>query len=229
MLSAIPGTAGATPVQNVSAYGGDISQTLHSLLAYDTMDMREVEISNNDCHFEYRNSIFKNKAKGRLVITAIILKLSKSPPTIPNYKDVLIRFAESGTSNPNLQEIRNALIQIRNKKLPNPKKIPNCGSFFKNPILTAEEATQIINKFPNIPHYNDSNNIKFPAGWLIESAGLKGHSFGHITISPNHSLVLTSPEGKASPDELIKAVEKIREVIRNKFNIELEIEPEIIT
>jgi len=227
-LSAIPGTAGATPVQNVGAYGTEISETLYSLSAYDVVDKREVEILNNDCCFEYRNSIFKNKARNKLIITSITLRLSKSRPTIPNYKDVSAYFTKIGINNPNLQEIRNAIIQIRNRKLPNPKVIPNCGSFFKSPILTKEEAILIINKFPNIPYYTDSTNIKFPAGWLIESAGLKGHSFGHIVISPNHSLVLTSPEGMASPDELMQAVEEIRGIIRSKFNIELEIEPGII-
>src|SRR5690606_13139754 len=130
-LSGIPGTAGAAPVQNIGAYGAEIRDTLENVSAYDTQEMRWVEFNNADCRFSYRDSVFKQNP-GRWIIAGLTLRLSKRPPQIPDYKDVLNYFAARQTA-PSLQDIRQAILEIRAGKLPDPKIIPNCGSFFKNP------------------------------------------------------------------------------------------------
>lgn|SRR3989344_1689823 len=228
-LSAIPGTAGATPVQNVGAYGADISQTLHSLRAYDIEEKKMVTISANECNFTYRGSMFKGTAKKRFIITSILLSLSKKPPQIPDYKDTKAFFEREKKANPTLQEIRGAIIEIRKLKLPDPSVIPNCGSFFKNPIVPKMQADELKEKFPNMPHYPDPNGVKISAGWMIEKAGLKGKSFGRIATYPNNALVLTSLHKDAQIDDLLSARDKIVTKVKELFDVNLEMEPEIIS
>lgn len=228
-LSAIPGTAGATPVQNVGAYGADISQTLHSLKAYDTDEKKMITLSSADCKLVYRGSIFKGVKRKRFIITSIILSLSKKDPQIPNYKDTKMYFEKIKKPNPTLEEIRNAIIEIRKFKLPDPNVIPNCGSFFKNPIINLNQADELKVKFPDMPQYPDPKGTKIGAGWMMEKAGLKGVSFGKISTHPNNALVLTSPDKDAQIEDLQKAKETIVSKIEEMFGITLEMEPEIIS
>lgn len=238
MLSAIPGTAGAGPVQNIGAYGGEIKDTLESLCAYDRKEKKIVELQNIDCKFTYRNSIFKSDEKGRYVITSIVLKLHKlnennkkpsqnNSPKIPDYPGVKKYFENLKVENPSLGQIRSAIIEIRWSKLPKPNEVPNCGSFFENPIVDKNVALHLINQYKNMPYFNYEDKIKIPAGWLIENAGLKGADFGKVGTYHNNALVLIN-KGDATQSDVLDAVEKIITTVEKTFGIKLKSEPEII-
>lgn len=234
MLSAIPGTAGAGPVQNIGAYGGEIKDNLISLRAYDKKAKKFVEIMHDECKFSYRTSIFKTSEKGRYVITSIILKLHKLSednktefPKIPDYPGVKKYFENLGITNPSLQEVRDAIINIRWSKLPKPSEVPNTGSFFENPIVEKSVALDLINQYKNMPYFNYEDKIKIPAGWLIENAGLKGADFGRVGTYHNNALVLIN-KGGATQTDVIQAVEKIISTVEKAFKIKLKSEPEII-
>lgn len=225
-LSAIPGTVGAAPVQNIGAYGSELSDVFVNVRAYDLENKEFVILGLRDCDFGYRDSFFK-KFPNKFVIISVTLELSKKKPEIPKYKDVQLHFLGRKTK-PSLKAIRKAIIDIREKKLPNPDRIPNCGSFFKNPIIANEQAIQILQRFPEMPHYKvDEDNIKLYAGWMIEQIGFKGKVFENIAIYENNSLVLIN-NGKATLKELEQAKKKILSKIKDNFKIELEMEPQIL-
>lgn len=227
-LSAIPGTVGATPVQNVGAYGTEVKDTIIEVEVFDFKDEKIKVISNSDCNFKYRDSIFKGEEKGRYLITGVIYRLSKKEPKVPEYGDTLNYFQERGINKPNLREIREAIIEIRDKKLPNPKEIPNVGSFFKNPIVENNIANKIKEKYPNAKLFPvDEHLTKIPAGWLIENAGLKGKSFGNIAVYEKNALVLIN-KNQATREDLMKAKNEIIRIVLEKFGVILEQEPEII-
>lgn len=259
-LSAIPGTVGATPVQNVGAYGSEIKDTIIEVEVFDTKDNTIKKLSNSDCKFGYRDSIFKNEAKGRYIIISVNYRLFNfameeysfrkvlgSPRALPDrfqknippslaYPGVMKYFSAQGGSasggdkieNPTLKQIRQAIIEIRKEKLPNPSEIPNVGSFFKNPIVENRFAEKIKIDFPNSKFFPiDEKFTKIPAGWLIENAGLKGKSFGNISVYEKNALVLVN-NGKASKEDLLKAKYEIIKTVEEKFGITLEQEPEII-
>lgn len=227
-LSAIPGTAGATPVQNVGAYGSEIKDVLVSVRAYDIQEKRFVELSNEECDFSYRFSIFKGKEKGRYVITSMILHLLKGQPNIPDYPAVRAYFKEREIESPSVSEIRTAITEIRWSKLPNPVSIPNCGSFFENPIISKDLADTLRVKYPDMPQYDlGKNQVKIPAGWLMEKAGLKGAVFGAVGTYPKNALVLTNLGG-ATYDDVLHAKSQIIERVKELFGITLETEPEFV-
>ncbi len=229
-MSAIPGTVGATPVQNVGAYGQEIKDVFVSLEAYDMNNKEVRKLSLDDCRFRYRDSLFKSDEKGRYIILYVVLKLSKLPPTIPKYPGVKKYFEENGIENPTLQEIRNAIIEIRKSKLPNPTIVPNCGSFFENPIVTKKIANAIKQNFPDAKMFDlPDDTVKVPAGWLIERAGFKGRVIGNgkIKVHPDNALVLTNFGGATFAD-LDSAREEIRRTVTDMFGIELEQEPNVI-
>lgn len=209
-LSAIPGTIGATPVQNVGAYGREVKDTIVSVEVFDTTDHKFKTLSNMDCKFRYRDSIFKNEAKGRYIITAVTFKLTK----VGDKKSLL--------------EKRKEITNTRWSKLPNPKEIPNVGSFFKNPIVLNKVAEEINYKYPEAKFFPvDEKTTKIPAGWLIENAGLKGKSFGNISVYDKNALVLVN-NGNATKEDLVGARNEIIKIVEQKFGITLEQEPEII-
>lgn len=227
-LSAIPGTVGATPVQNVGAYGSEIKDTLVKVEVYDIRDKVFNEILNKDCKFGYRDSIFKDEDKGRYIITSVVFRLSKSNPILSNYPGVTKYFDEREISNPSIRQIRDAIIHIRSEKLPNPKNIPNVGSFFKNPIVPNQISEKIKEEFSNAKFFPiDDKQTKIPAGWLIENAGLKGKSFGSVSVYDKNALVLIN-NGNATKDDVINTRNKIIESVEKRFGIKLEQEPEII-
>lgn len=237
-LSLIPGTVGATPVQNVGAYGAEVKDTILEVEVFDIEKGSIHMISNKDCKFGYRDSIFKNEAKGKYIITAVTYKLNKialsqkTPQTRASlaltYPGVIKYFEERKINNPTLAEIRSAIIFIRNEKLPNPKEIPNVGSFFKNPIVENEVAEKILKDFPDATFYQvDLDFTKIPAGWLIEKAGLKGKSFGKVSVYSKNALVLVNTDDATSSD-ISSAKNKIIEIVKDKFGIVLEQEPEIV-
>ena len=227
-MSAIPGTVGATPVQNVGAYGQEIKDTLVYVEVYDTQTDEFKKLSNDECHFRYRDSIFKTEEKGRYIITRVAMKLSKLPPMQPRYPAVVSYFQEKGISNPTLEEIRSAIVSIRASKLPDPTLVPNCGSFFENALVTTKKAEELKIQFPDMKIFSvDDTTVKIPSGWLIEACGLKGQYVGKLKLHDKNALVLTNPDGATFAD-LLEAKQIVIDAVKEKFGITLESEPNII-
>jgi len=224
-LSIVPGTAGATPVQNVGCYGQEIADTLQSLTAYDIREDSFVTLQNSDCGFSYRSSIFRDESAGRYVITSITLKLSKNLPQPPFY-DSLQKYLDDINLKLYTQEtIRNAVIAIRNSKLPNPKEQPNVGSFFKNAIIEQWQVDGLKKSYPDMPMFEMGNgNYKIPTGWLIEKAGLKGQLINGIRIYDKNALVLVNESAKSYSD-LAAARDQVIGKVRDMFRIQIEQEP----
>lgn len=227
-LSAIPGTSGAAPVQNIGAYGQEIADTLQSLTAYDSQTDTHVTLQNADCGFSYRESIFRSGQKGRYVITSITLKLFKSSPQPPFY-DALQTYFDSHNIHIFTQEIvRNAVIDIRTNKLPDPRLLPNAGSFFKNIIVENWQLDELRANYPDMPAYDMGNGkFKLSTGWLIEQTGLKGKIIHGIKVHDKNSLVLIN-ESATSYNDLMAARDEIIGAVRDKFNVLIEQEPLII-
>lgn len=228
MLSLIPGTAGATPVQNVGAYGGEISQTLLSLEAYDTQQQEFIELTNNDCKFNYRNSIFKDPKNRRYIITSITLDLHPGMPRPPFYESLQKYLDEHTIANYTPATIRDAVIAIRKTKLPDPSIIANTGSFFKNPIISKQAFNKIEQQHPGIPHYDmPDSTIKLLAGWLIDQAGLKGYRAHGMKVYDHNALVFIN-ESATSYDELAAFRQEVVEKVEAAFGVTLEQEPELV-
>jgi UDP-N-acetylmuramate dehydrogenase len=235
-LSLIPGTVGASPVQNIGAYGQEVKNVITHIRAYDIEYDDFVEIPNDQCLFEYRNSIFK-KNPGRFIISSVSMQLKKVSDKllIPQYKDLQLYFLEKKQKTATLPEIRKAVIKIRKEKLPNPKEIPNCGSFFKNPIIPADFAEKLLKEFPDMPQFkisigkinNDKNEIKIFAGWLIEQGGLKGFEYKNLAIYDKSALVIINKSDSLASD-LIEFENIINEKMEQVFGITLEREPNFI-
>lgn len=227
-MSFIPGTVGAMPVQNVGAYGSEAKDIILDVEVFNIKDNSVSNISNKDCGFAYRDSIFKNEARGKYFIISVTFRLYKNKPNIPDYPGVSQYFENKNIINPNLSEIRDAIVSIRKDKLPNPKELPNVGSFFKNPIVLREMVNKIEKEFPNIKFFEvDNLHVKIPAGWLIENSGLKGQSFGKVSVYNKNALVLVN-DNNGGFNDVVLARDKIIEIVKNKFGIVLEQEPEIV-
>ena len=227
-LSAIPGTVGATPVQNVGAYGVEVKDVITFVDVFDTQKKEFISLNNDDCKFAYRDSIFKRENKGKYIIVSVNYKLSKKEPSIPKYQGVEDYFNKKGVINPTLKQIREAIIEIRSNKLPNPNEIANVGSFFKNPIVSSKIVSNLEKRYKNLRTFKvDNGKIKIPAGWLIEQSGLKGESFGSISVYSKNALVLIN-KGKATQKDLLLAKNKIVKIVQRKFGITLEQEPEMV-
>lgn len=228
ILSAIPGTVGATPVQNVGAYGGEIADTFVSLEAYEIATGEMKTLTKAECDFAYRDSIFKNEYRDKYIIVAVTFRLSKKPATVPNYPGVAEFFAAKGIESPTLLDIRHAITAIRGEKLPDPKIIPSLGSFFKNPFVPIAQAEQLRELFADIKIFPfNETKVKIPAGWLIEKTGLKGASFGAVKTYEKNALVLTH-DGTATMQDVCAARDSIIAQVREKFGITLEQEPDIV-
>ena len=229
-LSWIPGLVGASPVQNIGAYGAEAKDIIHTVHTYDMQEKKFVDFENKECEFEYRNSIFK-KNPGRYFIYAVTFSLSKisakARPSVPQYKDVILYFENNNIITPTLQEIREAIIEIRKAKLPNPFETPNAGSYFGNPIISKEAANLLLQKFPDMPMFDFDTNKKLFAGWLIDKAGLKGYEKGNFSIHKNHALVIIG-NGKGSLSELLEFENYIKQKVFEMFGVELEREPVLV-
>lgn len=224
-MSAIPGTAGAAPVQNVGAYGQEIADTLVSLEAYDTATNQHVTLGVDECDFSYRSSIFRTSAIGRYIITSITIKLSKHAPQPPFYAAVQQYFDAHGTTLFTPQTIRDAVLAIRFEKLPDPNERPNTGSFFKNAIIDNWQFEELLKTYPDMPHYDmPDKQVKIPTGWLIEQAGYKGKTIHGIHVHDRNALVLINQSAQ-SYDDLALAREEIIGAVRDKFRIHIEQEP----
>jgi UDP-N-acetylmuramate dehydrogenase len=224
-LSAIPGTAGATPVQNVGAYGQEIAETLQSLEAYDSQTGTFVTLTNEQCGFSYRSSIFRGDQKGRYIITSITLLLSKNLPQPPFYDALQAYFDSHNIAIFTQQTVRDAVIAIRAEKLPDPTVRPNTGSFFKNTMVETWQLNDLKAKFPDIRSFDmGDGHFKIPTGWLIEQTGLKGQVLHGIRVHDKNALVLIN-ESAASYSDLAAARDQIIGAVRDKFNLQIEQEP----
>lgn len=228
-LSLIPGNVGTCPIQNIGAYGVEVKDVITKVEAVELASTKLHTLANKDCKFGYRNSIFKNEAKNKYAITSVSFKLTKQNHTLnTSYGAIETELASKNITNPSLKEVSNAVIAIRKSKLPDPKKIGNSGSFFKNPVISKSHFLELQNQYPNIPSYIISEDeIKVPAGWLIETAGFKGKRFGNYGVHEKQALVLVN-YGNATGKEIYALAQKIKETILNQFSIHLEIEVNII-
>lgn len=226
-MSGIPGTVGAAPVQNIGAYGQELTNTFVSLEAYDTQTDGFVTIAWEECNFAYRSSIFRTTASGRYIITRVTLTLNKKRPEPPFY-DSVEKYLESkqiGTMAVTVQDIREAVLDIRSEKLPDPAVVPNTGSFFKNAIVENWQANDLSTNFPDVPTYTvDENHMKIAAGWLIENVNLKGEVLHGIKVHDKNAVVLINDSATGYAD-LAAAREQIITSVRDKFQIVLEQEP----
>lgn len=224
-MSAIPGTAGAAPVQNIGAYGQEIADTLESLVAYDTQTDSFVTLLNENCEFSYRQSIFRSSQVGRYIIVSITLKLSKNLPQPPFYEALQAYFDQRDVHIFTVDTVRNAVIDIRANKLPDPKLLPNAGSFFKNAIIEDWQIADLKNANPDMPAYDmGDGRFKIPAGWLIEQTGLKGKVLHGMRVNDKNALVLIN-ESATGYQDLAAARDEIISAVRDKFKIQLEQEP----
>lgn len=224
-LSAIPGTAGAAPVQNIGAYGQEVAETLVSIEAYDSHTDQFVALTNEECNFSYRDSIFRNEHIGRYVILSITLKLYKSAPTPPFYKQVQDYLDAKGTTLYTPQVIRDAVIDIRREKLPDPNTQPNTGSFFKNAVVEDWQLADLRKEYPDIPTFDmPDGRFKVPTGWLIDQAGLKGQIIHGMRVHDKNALVLINESAQSYAD-LAAARDEIAGIVRDKFRILIEQEP----
>jgi UDP-N-acetylmuramate dehydrogenase len=228
-MSLIPGNVGTTPIQNIGAYGTEIKDTFVSCEAI-KMENQEIKtFTKSECHFGYRESIFKNEAKDQYIITSVVFKLTKRNHKInTSYGDIMGELAKNKIENPSLKEVSNAVIAIRKSKLPDPKELGNSGSFFKNPILKKIDFEKIHQQFPEMKYFDISETeVKIPAGWLIEQAGLKGKRFGDAGIHKNQALVLVN-YGGATGQEILTVSRHIQETVFGIYGIHIEAEVNVI-
>lgn len=229
MLSAIPGTVGAAPVQNIGAYGGEFADVCQSVSAFGAIEKEYKTFSRDDCRFEYRNSIFKQNPGRYIIYTTDIVLLKKKEVSIPDYPGVAAYLKEKDITEPRLEDIRNAITDIRWGKLPKPSELPNCGSFFKNALIPQSQADALLLQFPNMKVFPDDNGmVKIPTGWLIESQNLKGYRVGDMGIYEKHALIIVN-HGKGTVAELEALIKHIQETIFQAFTIRIEPEVNIIS
>lgn len=228
-MSLIPGNVGTSPIQNIGAYGVELKDHFVSCEALN-LDTLEIEIfKNEDCNFGYRNSIFKNEAKNKYIILSVVFKLTKKEHQLhTNYGAIISQLEEMQIKAPTIKDVSNAVIAIRQSKLPDPKKIGNSGSFFKNPVISIDVFNKLKENFPKAPSYPvTENTVKIPAGWLIETAGFKGKTFGNYGVHKNQALVLVN-YGGAKGKDILELSKLIQKTIYRIFNISIEAEVNIL-
>lgn len=224
-LSAIPGTAGAAPVQNIGAYGQEFAEAFESLEAYDCKTNKMITLHSDACQFSYRFSIFRGEQMGRFIITSVTLRLYKAAPQPPFYKAVQDYLDAHNMTIFTPRVLRDAVIAIRKDKLPDPKERPNNGSFFKNAIVEDWQLAPLRDEYPDMPVYDMPNGgFKIPTGWLIEQAGLKGELLHGMRVHDKNALVLINESATGYAD-LAAARDEIIGAVRDKFRIQIEQEP----
>jgi len=227
-LSLIPGSVGASPMQNIGAYGVEIKDVFEELEAYH-IDTKEIHRFNaEECRFGYRESVFKRHLKGQYIILSVTYRLTKNPVINTSYGAIMSELEYMGISKPTIKDVSDAVIRIRSSKLPDPKEIGNAGSFFKNPVVPAELFNNLKKKYPNIPSYPVSaTEVKIPAGWLIEQDGWKGKTIDQYGVHKNQALVLVNYRNAQGRD-IFNLSAQIIESVKNRFGIELEREVNIV-
>ncbi|MCF8379524.1 MAG: UDP-N-acetylmuramate dehydrogenase [Bacteroidales bacterium] len=224
-LSLIPGSVGSSPVQNIGAYGVEVKDRILWVEGFMMGETLIRKIPNAQCHFDYRDSIFKNEWKGKFIITAVVFRLDKKPVINANYGQLSEVFQSKKTQD--IRAMRESVIEIRNSKLPDPKKFGNVGSFFKNPVISAHEFQLLKEKFPNIPSFPSKEGIKIPAAWLIEQSGWKGKRIKDCGTWPNQALVIVN-YGNSTGNEILELSKKIQNSVFEKFQIKINREVNLI-
>ena len=226
-LSAIPSSVGAAPVQNIGAYGAEAKDAITIVEYFDVESRSVVRLTNADCHFAYRESIFKQELKGKVIILAVEFRLSRHAKPNLGYGDVISEVESRGGAT--LRNIRDAICAIRSRKPPDPKVLGNAGSFFKNPIVERSVADELLAKYPDMPHYPaaEEGKVKLAAGWLIDKAGLKGYKEGNVGVHERQALVLVNLGG-ATGGEVIAFAQKVVAMVKEKFDIEISPEVNVI-
>lgn len=226
-LSLIPGNVGASPMQNIGAYGVEIKDVFHELEAIHKETGELVKFDNKSCEFGYRESVFKNKVKNQFVITSVTYKLSKNPVFNTSYGAIEKQLEENKVKELSIKAISDAVIQIRQSKLPDPNQIGNAGSFFKNPIISKVKFEDIKKNYPNIASYPiDELRVKVAAGWLIDTLGWKGKTYGNYGVHKNQALVLVN-YGGAKGEDVFNLSTQIIQSVKENFDIQLEREVNI--
>lgn len=220
-LSLIPGTVGAAPIQNIGAYGVELASVLDSLEALHLKEHRIDHFTASDCAFGYRDSVFKNALKDQYLITTVTLRLDKTHSLQLDYPQIQAILDKMAIDTPTIQHVSDAVIQLRQHKLPNPNTFPNAGSFFKNPIIDTTHYATLKQTYPDLAGYAiDHTQYKLSAAWLIEKAGFKGHREQHVGVSPNHALVLVN-YGSQDGQAIVALANKIQTTVRKQFAITL--------
>jgi UDP-N-acetylmuramate dehydrogenase len=221
-LSYIPGNVGASPIQNIGAYGEEVKNTISEVETIDLQTLKKINYKNEDCQFGYRSSIFKHELKGKSIITHVIFTLNKQHIFNLDYGSLNETVKQKGKVT--LQNIRDSIIEIRKSKLPEPEELGSAGSFFKNPIIEADQYENLQQHFPNIPAYQLSENeFKVPAGWLIDQLGWKGYREGDAGVHKKQALVLVN-YGNATGKQIYSLSQKIIQSVKGAYGIELEYE-----
>jgi len=224
-LAHIPGKVGAAPVQNIGAYGMELKDSFLQCEAIELVTGNKRVFTKEECHFGYRDSIFKNELKGQYVITSVDFLLKKNAPLHLEYGNIKAYLEQNGIEYPTLQQLHDAICAIRDAKLPDVKQIGSCGSFFKNPVISAAQFEALQKDYPNIPHYDEPDGkVKVPAGWLIEQAGWKGWRDEHVGVYEKQALVLVHYGGGSGKD-IVELAQRIQQSVEEKFGIR--ISPEV--
>lgn len=229
-LSLIPGTVGASPIQNIGAYGVELKDVFYLLTAYDMINKELITFNTEDCEFGYRTSFFKKpENKGRYFITHVTLKLSKDLKAVnTSYGAIEKVLLDKNISSPTAKDVSDAVIEIRRSKLPDPAELGNSGSFFKNPIVEVKVLDSIQKDYEKVPFYKVSDDlVKIPAGWLIEQCGFKGKRYGHTGSYENQALIIVN-YGDASGSEIYEHALRVQSTVEKEFGIKLECEVNII-
>ena len=224
-LAHIPGKVGAAPVQNIGAYGMELKDSFLRCEAMDLATGETMVFVKEDCRFGYRESIFKGELKGRYVITSVDFLLKKEAPLNLEYGNIKAYLEQNGIENPTLQQLHDAICDIRDAKLPDVKLIGSAGSFFKNPVIERAQFEALLTEYPTMPHYDEPNGkVKVPAGWLIEQAGWKGWRDEHVGVYEKQALVLVH-YGGGKGEDIVYLAKRIQDSMEEKFGIK--ISPEV--
>ena len=227
-LSLIPGTVGAAPIQNIGAYGLEVGECFHSLTAWDFEKQTFLTVDRSTCEFGYRDSVFKQEGwhlSGRMAITSVVFRLPKAWTPNMRYADVTQELAAREIASPSPQDIANAIIAVRQRKLPDPALIPNAGSFFHNPVVEAALADSLAADYPTLPRYpQPDGRVKLAAGWLIEQAGWKGKNLGPVGMYEKQALVLVN-RGRATGADVRRTMAAVQADVKAKFAVDLTPEP----
>lgn len=225
-LSHIPGHVGASPIQNIGAYGVEAKDTIDVVEAVNYESGKIYKFLNSECDFGYRDSIFKNALKGKYIITRVTFKLTKKHKYVIDYGNVIKHLTEH-YGEPTLKNIRNAIIDIRTLKLPDHHVKGNAGSFFKNPVIDIDDYKTLQEKYPNIPCYETESGVKVPAAWLIDQCGLKGHELGGAMVHTKQPLVIVN-NNNATAEDIVELSELVKAAVKKRFNINLSPEVNIL-
>ncbi|OYD47420.1 UDP-N-acetylenolpyruvoylglucosamine reductase [Sphingobacterium cellulitidis] len=227
-MALIPGTVGASPIQNIGAYGQELMHIFYSCRAFDTLTGEFVTFTNEDCQFSYRDSIFKREYRGRFIICSVTYKLELFGKINTSYGAIESELQNRGIQNPTIKDVAEVVSFIRVEKLPDPSTVGNAGSFFKNPIISKSKFLELLKQFPQIVHYSiDTDQEKLAAGWLIEQCGWKGKAVGQVAVWKNQALVLTNV-GNATGNEIFNVSSTIVDDVNTQFGVLLEREVNIL-